>query len=403
MHFLLIIDDYLPYSTRVGAKMCHELALEMLSCGHNVTVITPNSLQENSFSESIIDGVTVWSFKNGPVKNVNKIRRAINESVLSIRAWRAIRKRLLVTNIDGVIYYSPSIFWGGLVAKIKKTCHCPAYLVLRDIFPLWAIDSGLIRRNSLVAKYFRLFEKFSYQQADYIGLMSERNLEVFEKIHAGYRCEVLRNWSSIEPVPRDLCHISIRDRLGLQGKVIYFYGGNIGHAQDMANLMRLAKSMLHHNRAHFLFVGQGDQVSLVNELADMWGLENFTYLPSVSQSEYKQILNEIDVGLFSLAKQHTSHNFPGKLLGYMLYSLPILGSVNDDNDLQYIINDNNAGFVHINGDDESLLESAVKLLDDNLRTEMGFCGLKLLKTEFSVSSAAKLIEDRIRGIYESYQ
>lgn len=33
MHLVLIIDDYLPHSTRVGAKMFHELALELLSRG----------------------------------------------------------------------------------------------------------------------------------------------------------------------------------------------------------------------------------------------------------------------------------------------------------------------------------------------------------------------------------
>ena len=40
-------------------------------------------------------------------------------------------------------------------------------------------------------------------------------------------------------------------------------------------------------------------------------LENVTLLPSVSQKEFKTILAEVDVGLFS---PHRTHNFPGNFL-----------------------------------------------------------------------------------------
>lgn len=40
----LIIDDYLPHSTRVGAKMFHELALELKYHGHEITIITPSKI-----------------------------------------------------------------------------------------------------------------------------------------------------------------------------------------------------------------------------------------------------------------------------------------------------------------------------------------------------------------------
>lgn len=78
----------------------------------------------------------------------------------------------------------------------------------------------------------------------------------------------------------------------------------------------------------------------------------------MNQNEFKLILKEIDIGLFSLAAHHSAHNFPGKLLGYMANHIPILGSVNVGNDLLDLINHENAGFVHINGEDDDLFESA---------------------------------------------
>ncbi|MER1977430.1 glycosyltransferase family 4 protein [Pseudocitrobacter faecalis] len=398
MKLVLIIDDYLPHSTRVGAKMFHELGRELLRKGHDVTVITPDINLQSDFSNDVIEGVKVWRFKSGPLKDVGKIQRAINETLLSFRAWRALKHQIEQDTFDGIVYYSPSIFWGGLVKKIKERCHCPAYLVLRDMFPQWIIDAGMLKAGSLIDRYFRYFEKKSYQQAERIGLMSEKNLEIFSQTNKGYPCEVLRNWASMSPVSLSDSSLSLRQRYHLVNKVIFFYGGNIGHAQDMANLMRLARGMMRYPNAHFLFIGQGDEVDLINSLAVEWNLTNFTHLPSVNQDEFKLILSEVDVGLFSLSSRHSSHNFPGKLLGYMVQSLPILGSVNAGNDLLDLVNAHKAGLIHVNGEDDKLLESAQLLFNNSiLRKQLGQNANDLLTSQFSVESAAHTIEVRLEA------
>lgn len=399
MKLALIIDDYLPDSTRVGAKMFHELAIELMVNGHSVTLITPAVGQKSSFVEEDIDGVNVWRFRSGPIKDVGKVTRALNETLLSFKAWQAIKHKVQSDSFDGLIYYSPSIFFGGLVSKIKQVCKCPSYLVLRDLFPQWVVDAGMIRAGSLIERYFRFFEHYSYRQADVIGLMSEKNIEVFCQTNgARYPIEILRNWAALSPYVPQHESVSLRCKLGLEDKIIYFYGGNIGHAQDMANLMRLAKGMREYKNAHFLFVGQGDEVALINKLASDWQLENFTYLPSVNQKEFKAILADVDVGLFSLSAQHTAHNFPGKLLGYMVQSLPILGSVNNGNDLLDLVNSHDAGCISVNGNDEELLNNALRIYDNfSFRKELGVNAYNLLKREFSVPTIANNIVERLRG------
>lgn len=399
MKLALIIDDYLPDSTRVGAKMFHELALELIASGNKVTLITPAVGQISLFVEEDIDGVNIWRFRSGPIKDVGKVTRALNETLLSYKAWQAIKYKVQHDSFDGVIYYSPSIFFGGLVSKIKQVCKCPSYLVLRDLFPQWVVDAGMIRSGSLIERYFRFFEHYSYRQADVIGLMSEKNVEVFNQANGYlYSTEILRNWAALLPYVPQGNSVSLRSELGLEDKIIYFYGGNIGHAQDMANLMRLAKGMREYKNTHFLFVGQGDEVALINKLASDWQLENFTYLPSVNQDEFKQILAEMDVGLFSLAANHTAHNFPGKLLGYMVQSLPILGSVNKGNDLLELVNSNNSGYISVNGNDEELLANAIRIYEDcRLRKHLGMNAYNLLKREFAAPTIANNLVERLRG------
>ena len=390
MRLALLIDDYMPNSTRVGAKMFHELACEFVSNGHDVVVITPGFNQKNPLKKSVLDGVTVWTFQSGPIKDIGKIQRAINETLLSTRAWNAIKSEVDPDLFDGVVYYSPSIFFSSLVTNLKKACGCQSYLVLRDLFPQWAVDEGLMKQGSLIEKYFRFFEALNYKTANNIGLMSQNNLTLFNsRTDNAYQTKILRNWAAFSPFDSQESGFSYRDKLNLNKKVIYFYGGNIGHAQDMENLMRLARDMQSYSQAHFLFVGQGDEVELIKRLAADWKLDNFTYLPSVTQEEFKHLLSEVDVGLFSLAHSHTAHNFPGKLLGYMVESLPILGSVNPGNDLLDIVREHDAGDIFINGDDGNLLNASIAYLDDKYRNNKGNNATALLHKEFTVESAAK--------------
>lgn len=393
MKICIIVDDYMPNSIKVAAKMMHELAVEYINQGHQVTVLTPNPYQDKSCKITKLDDVSVISFKSGEIKNVGKIKRAINETLLSYKAWNTIKDVLKKDKHHLIVYYSPSIFFGTLVKKLNKLWGAPSYLILRDLFPQWAVDQKLIREGSFIEKYFRYFEKINYDSADKIGLMSQRNLDFFnENIKIKKNTEVLYNWASNEPVENTNYY---KKKLGIEDKIVFFYGGNIGHAQDMMNIVRLAKNMKDEVKVHFVLVGAGDEVELVKNSIKEDNILNMTLLPSVSQEEFKKMLSEFDIGLFTLHKDHSTHNFPGKLLGYMVQNLPILGSINKGNDLKEIVENTKAGLITINGEDEKLLENAKKLLDNSYRKKIGENANKLLHDTFSVESASKQILDSL--------
>jgi len=390
MKICLIVDDYMPNSIKIAAKMMHELAIEFTNNGHQVSVITPDSNITSKVDKLILDNVEIYRFKTGQIKNTAKIHRAINETLLSFNAWRSCKDIIQKNKHDLIIYYSPTIFFGPLIKKLKREWNAPSYLILRDIFPQWVIDNGILNENSLITKYFKYFEKLNYINADRIGLMSKKNLEWFNQ-HYDFDCkvEILYNWASDSTAVNNAT--PFRKKFNLENKIIYFYGGNIGHAQDMMNLIRLAKNMQKYKKSHFVFLGEGDEVKLVHKAIHQDNISNITLLPSVSQSEFKNILSEIDVGLFSLNYKHKTHNFPGKLLGYMCESKPILGSVNPDNDLKHLIESAEAGYIEVNGEDEKLYNKAIKLLNSDSRKHIGENANNLLHQTFSVQSAAKKI------------
>lgn len=394
MKICIIVDDYMPNSIKVAAKMMHELAFEYIKQGHQVTVLTPNTYQDESYKITKLDDISVISFKSGEIKNVGKVKRAINESLLSYKAWNTTKDILKKDKHDLIVYYSPSIFFGTLVKKLKKLWNVPSYLILRDLFPQWAVDQKLIREGSAIEKYFRYFEKLNYNSADKIGLMSKKNLDFFNKnTNIKKNTEVLYNWASNEPVENTNYY---KKKLGIEDKIVFLYGGNIGHAQDMMNIVRLAKNMKDEVKVHFVLVGAGDEVELVENSIKKDNISNIILLSSVSQDEFKKMLAEFDIGLFTLHKDHTTHNFPGKLLGYMVQKLPILGSINKGNDLKEIVENANAGLISINGEDELFLANARKLLDDSYRKKIGKNANELLLSTFSVESASKQILDSFK-------
>lgn len=401
MRIVLLVDDFLPESTKIHAKMFYDLALEFIGRGHQVVVIVPGSWnQKQNLIVDCLDGIEVWRFKSKPTRGVGKVRRAINETMLSWRAYRAIASRVRLQAFDLCVNYSPTIFYGPLAYYLKRL-GAYNYLVLRDFFPQWVIDQGMIKSNSLIAKYFRYFEHFNYKVSDCVAVQSKANLKLFHDMYKSHdNVKVLMNWAAVKQ-SKTTISAGIRKKLTLNGKVIFFYGGNIGHAQDMSNILRLAKRCLPIKEAHFLLVGQGDEFSLVLDTIRNWGLLNTTLLPSVSQDDYKNILKEVDVGLFSLSSKHRAHNFPGKLLGYMAESLPILGSVNAGNDVLEVLNDGNAGLVTINGVDDEFFSNAIEFVRNNtLRDKMGAASFELLKRQFSVSTAVDEILDQVKIVKE---
>jgi O26-antigen biosynthesis N-acetyl-L-fucosamine transferase len=394
---LLIVDDYLPHSTKVAAKMMHELALGLTRRGNFVAILTPSPYQTDNLLITKDNGIITLYFKSRKIKNISKIKRAIRETILSWVAWKASKKYFKNNRFDAIVYYSPSIFWGYLVIKLRSLFKCKSYLILRDIFPQWIVDNGIISKNSPVYWYFKFFEWVNYKSADKIGVMSQANLKYFQNTKKNAsKFEVLCNWSEIPDNPAS--EIKYRKKLNLEDKIVLFYGGNIGYAQKIICLINLAKQFKDEPKVHFLFVGEGDEVDLILNEKEKHNMINVTYLPSVNPKTYYNLLNELDIGLISLHPDHMTHNCPGKILGYMGLSKPILGCVNKGNDLKEIINKSKAGFIVTSGDSDGLFQAAKSLVEsESLRKKMGLNGRRLLSKQYSVESTCIQIEKSFKS------
>lgn len=390
MRILILIDSYFP-STRSGATQMHDLATTFLRLGHEVAVATTDDGTSQGNGVAVEDGIPVLRVRAGRIKGVPKIVRGINEARLSSAFWREGKRFFESHASDLVVYYSPTIFFGALVERLKARFGCPSYLILRDIFPQWAVDTGVLKKG-LIYRFFRSKEIEQYAAADVIGVQSPANIEYFNEsgLNGRYRLDVLYNWMSLEAEGTE--RRNYRDALNLRDKVVFFYGGNIGIAQDMDNVLRLAGSLRDRPEIHFLIVGEGSEVPRIARQIAAERMSNMTLHGAVDPKEYLSMLSEFDIGLITLDAKLRTQNFPGKMLGYMFHGKPILASINPGNDLKKMMEESQIGLVSLNGDDRLFREHALRLSQDpELRARLGRNARSLLERQFSAESAARQI------------
>ena len=360
---IVLVADAYPPSRTSAALQLKDLALEFLRQGITPTVITSDSGVSGFSEPTELDGICVLRLKTPEHKNIGRVRRAIAELLMPFFMIRNFRKSgLNNSKWDAVIWYSPTIFLGPFIYYLKKQNGCPSYLILRDIFPAWGLDLGLIE-NGPVYYFFRMFERFQYSIADCIGVQAIGNLDYFKAwpSFAHKKIEVLQNWLS--PKPLSHCSVNI-STLPIANRKIFVYAGNMGIAQGMLDLLLLAEALLARIDIGFLFIGRGSDTEFLKQDAKNRGLVNTVFCDEIDAKEIPGLYAQCDVGLIALDVRHKTHNIPGKFLSYLQAGLPIMAIVNSGNDLQLIIEKYQVGRVTTVRSQKNLQLLAESLLDE---------------------------------------
>ena len=368
-----------------------DLAQEFLYQGHEPVVIVPSENISSPWVMEDIAGVKVMRLSSPRTRHNSYIRRTIAELLLPFVMLRELRMSPLRNTVwDLVVWYSPPIFFGPLVWFMKRKSACRAYLILRDIFPEWALDLGLVRKGP-VYWGFKAVAHFQYSVADVIGVQTPSNLGYFStwKGSSKRNIEVLQNWQSHAPNIGSSIQVN---KTILTGRTVFVYIGNMGVAQGMDIFVDLADRLKHRRDFGFLFVGRGSEVHRLKELASTRALTNTLFLDEVPTAEMPGLLAQCNVGLIALDPRHKTHNIPGKFLTYLLAGLPVLARVNAGTDLAQLIEKEGVGKAYV-GDLVEVFANIAEDLADNAveRDAMAARGYILANRMFSSDVAVHQI------------
>lgn len=359
MHLVLITDNFPPERSS-GAVQLRDLSHEFVRQGHTLMVMLPSSGLSTPWLIEDFNGVQVLRLRAPKTRDISYVRRTISEFFMPFfMIYNLLKSPLAKQRWGGVVWYSPSIFLGPIVSALKCASCCKSYLIIRDIFPEWALDLGLMNRG-LAYRFFKMIANYQYSVADIIGIQTQGN-QIYFRDKKDCRIEVLQNW--LTDAPNIGCSISLAST-ALAGRIIFVYAGNMGVAQSVSIFIDLAERLLNKVDIGFLFLGRGSDAQCLREVAKVRGLDNVAFFDEIDPKEMPGIYAQCHIGIVALDPRHKTHNIPGKFLSYMQAGLPVLASINPGNDLEEIILSEKVGRVCSDHSIDTLQHLAIDLFDE---------------------------------------
>lgn len=390
MRIALIADTFPPLRTS-GAVQLRDLSREFVRQGHQLTVLLPSTDLPTPWQMEEVEGVQVLRLRAPRTKDIGYVRRTLGEFWMPFAMRRNLMQSPLASQKwDGVAWYAPSIFHGPLVNALKRASGCKGYLIIRDIFPEWAVDMGLMGRG-LPYRFFDAVARYQYSVADIIGVQTPGNEAYFKswKEQPGRRLEVLQNW--LDKPAQLPCTIRVSET-SLAGRKVFVYAGNMGIAQGMDVLLDLAEKLRDREDVGFLFVGRGSEAPRLSREAQSRQLDNVLFCDEIHPDEIPDLYAQCSVGIVALDPRHKSHNIPGKFLTYMQSGLPVLANVNAGNDLANLIRCERVGQVCESNKLDELLQLATGLLSQvDSDAELPVRCRQLFDRQFSAEQAVRQI------------
>lgn len=398
---ILIVTVTYPPEIRAISLMMQELADELSIRGHDVSVVTswPSmnlspGTNTGQLKKIMREGkVSVIRVRPLPGYSFHYVIRGISQLIMPHLYLKAI-KRYIREKIDFVVVYSPPLPLTIVGRHLKQQNNTRFLLNIQDIFPQNAIDLGILR-NKILTRFFEQMEEKAYMAADYMTghtLSSTRFLIEHKDVPEG-KISTIPNWIDVEVYARAKPIGSYRKEYGLEGKFVFIFPGVIGPSQEVDFIFDIAKQLIDLPNVRFLFVGEGSEKKRLMERAQKESIANVLFRPYVPLEEYPALVKEMDVGLICLSMQNKTPVIPGKLLGFMAASLPVVAFVQKESDIHSLINEAKSGYSAFS-DDTSRAAELIRTMVNNREalTRMGVNGYNYVKQYFSKTACINKIE-----------
>lgn len=368
-----------------------DLMREFRKQGHNVFVVNPIERKyklPTSLRKS--DGVTILNVRTFNLQKTNIIEKGIGTLAIENQFYKAIKNYLSEIQFDLILYSTPPITFTKVIRNIKKKDNSKSYLLLKDIFPQNAVDIGLMKKGSLLHKFFERKEKKLYEVSDFIGCMSPANINFIltnNKQIQSNKLEVCPNsieLTTLNPNIHAKEEVKYNYNIDPQS-TIFIYGGNLGKPQGIDFLLEVLNSNNGKNDRFFFIVGNGTEYKKINNWFKQNNFSNAKLIEYLPKKEYDNLVQACDVGLIFLDPRFTIPNYPSRLLSYLEYKMPVLMAIDKNTDIGKIAEDNNYGFWTESGN----LKEFNLLLDKfcnnkSLIEEMGENGYRFLENNYTV-------------------
>jgi hypothetical protein len=371
LKILITAVDFFPDNSSV-AQHLYDLSIFLNSKGYTIDVIS-----------------SIYSYENKFIK-YNKFDIINNIKIFRVSYFKFGKKNSIILRIFDIFFFyfsffihlffknnnkydyvlcttSPPMFafFISLYCKIRKFKLC--YWVM-DLQPELSIEANLIKRNSLISKFFLQLNKYTIQ--------SSHKIITLDKYMTNYLCSLGCSPSKIitSPVWPILHNFSntIKNenpfaiKNGFLDKIIIMYSGNHSVVHPLDTILEVTLYFKNDPRFLFVFIGSGVRVEDVKIYKYQHKLNNILQLPYQSRNDISFSLSSADIHLVVMGDNLVGFTHPNKIYGALYVGKPVV-YIGPSNSHVTDILDNLYGNIVIKARDVNLLieklEDFTKLSD----------------------------------------
>jgi len=373
-----------------------DLAKGFSEHGYTVNVFT-GSQSENNTPESLSKVNLSRAFS--PVTSSTSILSKFSSSMFFLLGslWYVL---FHVSSNAPILIASNPPYAGVLGVCFRIMRRGKYYFLLQDIFPESAAMSGIIKKNSILYKFFSKLIYITYKYSEYIIVLSTSMQEFLEKKYPDLKSKikVIENWA-IEDIPS----ISKSENLfsqqyQLNDVFTILYSGNLGRLHNIETITEAAK-ILKDEPIKFVFIGDGAKTKIVKQAINNYQLQNILLLPYQPRELLPLSLTACDISLVSLITGAESIVAPCKLYGMLAAGRGIISISVPNSYIDQLLINSGCGINVAPSDYQHLANVIYQLASDNQKVKlMGEKARQLYETRYTFKRSLDEYKNLIFGI-----
>ncbi len=412
---LLIYAHYYYPDVASTGQILTELAEGLKDSFHITVICTVPSYtgkisryyKQHKYYHENINGVNVLRIR------VPEFRKSFAPSrIYNIASYflSAIAATFRVENQDYVFTISQPPVLGGMLGVIgKKIKHAKFIYNIQDFNPE-QIMAVSFTKNKFVLNFMMFLDKYSCKKADKVIVVGRDMLETLKHRFQGKEKEqmpvtcYINNWineKEIVPLAKEEPHVlAFKKRLGIEGKFVIMYSGNIGLYYDLQNILRVIGKFRDYQDVAFLFVGEGSVLEQLELYKAKKGLNNVYFAPYQDKKDLVYSLNAGDVHFVVNAKGIKGVSVPSKLYGVMAAGKPVFGILEEGSEARLIIEESDCGISVSPGEYkeiENLMRRFIEMRDSDELERMGKNGREYLTKYLTKDVSIEKYREEITG------
>lgn len=389
---IVFVNRYFYPDQSATSRLLSDLAFRLANRGVSIAVVTSRQLYEDPRAalapQEVIEGVEVHRVSTATRGRSRLWGRALDYSSFHVAAGLQL-VRLLRRGDVVVAKTDPPLI--SLIA-VRVAALRGAVLVnwLQDLFPEVAsvLTPGLIP-TWLEPSLVRARNRSLRSAAMNVVLGEGMRRRLLDAGVAASRVRIVPNWADpTRVIPQAAATSAMRRRLGLSGRFVIGYSGNLGRAHDFETLVGAARLLQADARFAFLITGSGAKADALCDATRTEGIKSFFFQGYQPAELLSDSLAAADVHFVSLLPALEGLIVPSKVYGILAAGRPALFVGDKAGDIARMLTNGGCGVAVQLGDCTALADEIRSLCDSPARLlSMGLKARELALSRYTSEHA----------------